>query len=650
MANFYEDNEDLHFYIKKEIDWESLCHLTEDGYTQEDGFKNAKECREFYEEILKLVGDFSANKIAKASPQIDREKLSFEDGAVKTPKIHDEIFQGIKDLEIHGMCLPRELSGLNIPLLVYMINGELISRGDVSTMTHHSFHGGIAMALLVYSIGEGSTQFSENPRRLIKTRFEKAIRDIARGEAFGSMDITEPDAGSDMARLRTRGELSEDGVWRLYGQKIFITSGHGQYHIVIAKTENKAAHDPFLGLQNLSLFLVEQKIERDGKVIDNITIDGLEEKIGHHGSATVTLGFNGSEATLIGKRGEGFKLMLTIMNNARVAVGFESLGLCESAYRMAKEYAENRPSMGKMIAHHEMIADYLDEMAIDIKAIRALCMKSAFHEEMYQKKNLLLLSKKMSASEKSALEKEVLDHKALSRGLTPLLKYYAAEKAVEIARKNLQIHGGSGYTTEYGAERLLRDSLVFPIYEGTSQIQALMATKDILMKTLKNPTEFAQMSALAKTQSLAARSSAKRKVAGITSLYAASIRHLITKIAVLKMRGIRGKAMAEWSHKLLKDWDAKKDFAPALLHAEKLIQLMAIKEISQILLSQSERHKEREDVLHGFLERNEAKAYYLHKAITSQGSRILDKLGRQKDQPKKGEKAYKDAARQPEVQ
>jgi alkylation response protein AidB-like acyl-CoA dehydrogenase len=299
-------------------------------------------------------------------------------------------FAALKSAEVHRLCLPRELGGLNAPLALYFLIAEMVARGDVSAMTHFSFHGGMAMAMLAYSIHEGTTDFDVAAGRIAKTRFGEYIEEIARGDAWGCMDITEPDAGSDMARLRARATQDAEGNWTVSGEKIFITSGHGKFHFVIARTEDPKSDDAFSGLQGLSMFLVKAYDDLpDGRRVRHVSIERLEEKLGHHGSVTAALLFDNAPAQLIGKRGEGFKYMLVLMNNARVGVAFESIGLGECALRMAREYAAGRRSMGKAIADHEMIADLLDEMETDLLGLRALAATSAFHEEMSQKMALL---------------------------------------------------------------------------------------------------------------------------------------------------------------------------------------------------------------------------------------------------------------------
>ena len=386
MANYFRDNEDLQFYFARGFDWAPLVEVTEYGFRTEGGFKSTAEAVQFYVEVASMVGELAADHVAPAAAAIDRAPVLLENGEAVLPRPLAAIFDRIRELDLHGMCLPRELGGLNCPLILYLVNAELLARGDVSVMAHHSFHGGMAMAMLVFSIQEGTTTFDTARAKILETRFQGPIGEIARGAAWGCMDITEPNAGSDMGALRCKAEQEADGQWLVTGQKIFITSGHAKFHFVIARTEKaSASHDPFAGLSGLSMFLVPAYEDLpDGTRRRIVTIDRIEEKLGHHGSVTAALSFDRAPAQLIGKRGEGFKYMLTLMNNARLGVGFESIGLCEAAYRSARAYAEERASMGKTIDRHEMIADYLDEMRVDIAAVRALAMDGAFHEEMGQ--------------------------------------------------------------------------------------------------------------------------------------------------------------------------------------------------------------------------------------------------------------------------
>lgn len=224
------------------------------------------------------------------------------------------------------------------------------------------------------------------------------------------------------------------------------------------------------------------------------------------------------------------------------------------------------------------------------------------------------------------MERLLKSHQRKARRITPLLKYFAAEKAVEHARTALQIHGGNGYITEYLPEKLLRDALVMPIYEGTSQIQGLMAMKDTLGGIIKSPQAFVRRMAQTRWRALSSRDPLERRVAQLQGLSFSAQQHLVLKTAGDKVKGLRGKPIAEWSDELTKNWDPKRDFAFAMLHAERLIQLLGDTMIAELLLAQARRHPERAEVLERHLERAEPKARYLHDRITTTGQRLVDKL------------------------
>jgi len=606
MANFYSDNDDLRFYVERGLDWEPMVRLTEYDYRAPDGFKDAGEARDFYADVLEMVGQFAANEVAPVAAEIDRQHPVLEGGQVRFPEVQQKIFDQLRDLQLHGMCLPRELGGMNTPFLVFMITNELFARGDVSVGAHNGFHGGIAMAMLLYSILEHSSEFDLEAGVITKTRFADEIAEIISGAAWGSMDITEPGAGSDM---------------------IFITSGHAKYHFVVARTEEVAGDDAFAGLKGLSMFLVPTyETGPDGEFVPLATFAKLEDKLGHHGSATVAIVFEKTPAQLIGERGDGFRMMLQLMNNARVGVGFECIGVCEAALQLATEYAAERTSMGKTLDQHEMIADYLDEMRTDIQAIRALAMQGAFHEEMAQKLRLAIeFFPPGDEAELQRLEREQRHHQQTARRFTPLVKYYGAEKTVEITRRAVQILGGYGYSTEYGAEKLLRDAMVMPIYEGTSQIQALMAMKDNLLGILKDPRGFVRERAKASWRARRAPTQLERRVARLQVLQGNLLLGLMTRLTGKKLSELRGRPVTEWTA-ALQDWDPKKDFAVALLHAERLTRVLCDVAIAEVLLRQARRFPERSELLERFLERAEPRCRYWADEISTTGKRLLTLL------------------------
>jgi hypothetical protein len=619
MASFLADNADLQFYLGPGVDWELIASLTERGYRDPDGFKNVAEAQGFYRDVVGMVGDFAAREVAPFSAELDRQCFRIEGGEVVVPPRLSTIFDKLAELGLHGLNLPRELGGMNAPMLLYFINSELLARADISVMAHHNFHGGTAMAMFVLSHMEGSTELEPGSGRVARTRWRKEIAEVASGRAWGSMDITEPDAGSDMAALRASASLGPDG-WTLSGEKIFVTSGHGKYHFVIARTEGA----PDAGLRGLSLFLVPAYEEDEqGRRTRRSTVNRVEEKLGKHGSATVAISFDHAPAQLVGKRGEGFRLMLEFMNHARLGVGFEAIGLCEAARRMAAAYAAERRSMGKPIERHEMIADYLSEMETDVVGLRALAFDAAFNDEVAYKLDLF---GSFAGLQGANAQERARRHTRRARRATPLLKYLAAEKAVEMSRRCLQIHGGNGYMKEFGAEKLMRDALVLPIYEGTSQIQALMAMKDTLGAIIKNPQDFIKRTATTRWRALSARDPLEARVAGLQQQSLSAQQHLITRTMAAKVKTVSKKPLPSWREELFSQWNPKRDFSFALLHAERLTRILADVAISEALLRQARVHPERRVWLERHLERAEPRTRFLVDEITTTGQRLLADL------------------------
>ena len=620
MGSFYDDNADLRWYLEKGIDWEPVVRLTEYDWKAEDAPESLEEAVEMYRDLLDLIGTIVADEIAPRWRELDEVHSVLKDGEVITAPVVNEIFNQLGEIGFFGLSLPRELGGMNAPLLVFQLAAELIARADTSVCAHAGFHGGIALAALSYSIREGSLEFELDPPRITGTPYMEMIEEIVAGEAWGSMDITEPGAGSDMAAMRTRGEQLDDGSWVVTGQKIFITSGHGRWHIVIARTEAEE------GLGAMSLFLVPAwQHGEDGERLRTVSVDGVEHKLGHTASTTCTVSFDRSPAQLIGERGDGFKQMLLLMNNARIGVGFECLGVAEAAWRAAKAYAAERPSMGKTIDRHEMIAQMLEDMQTDIQAIRAMGVTACWHEELAQKANIALKYLPLEDERRAELERDQRRHQRRARRLTPLLKWYASEACVDIARNSIQIHGGSGYITETGVEKLLRDAMVFPIYEGTSQIQSLMVMKDTLMGMVKAPKRFIQKLTAARWRSLSARDPLEKRIATLQLTSLKAVQFLLTRLASAKARELPILDPGQWS-KMMGDWDPKRDFALAMLHAERLTAILHDVAVAELLWEQTKKDAERQELLIRWLERVEARCRFRYDEITTTGLRLLAKL------------------------
>ena len=624
-TNFFLDNEDLKFQFEHGIRWDEITELTEFGFKLPGGHANLQEAKEFYRAVVESVGEFAGEEIAPRTLQIDAEGNHLVDGEVQPGKALSQVYQGLKDRELWGMSIPREFGGSNCPLAAFFVTAELLARADVSIMTHFSFHSGIALALLMFAAREGSLKLENG--QLTSFRWEQAAREIAAGEAWGAMDLTESDAGSDLGRIRTRA-VERNGTWFVSGEKIFITSGHGQYHIVLAKTDvPNSTGKPLDPLKQLSLFLVRRVIERDGKTVKNFEISKVEEKVGHHGSATCSLLFEDSEAELIGKLGQGFELMLMLMNNARVGVGFEAIGCAEAAFRQAREYARNRKTMGQTIDRHPVVAEMLMDMELDLIALRALAIEAANHVELSAKIDMRLrLAPPADAEEKRKLERKLRKLSKRARLITPLLKYAAAEAAVRITRQNMQILGGPGYVREVGAEKLLRDALVLPIYEGTSQIQSLMSLKDNMTNALSRPGEFAKETA--RIQFLAG--TAPDETARLFHKAEASINRallaVIGRIASKKLRRTVGengwmqvKQFADMSK-----WDPKIDFSQGLVHAERFARALSDLECARVLLDQATNFPQRKKLAERYIKRMAARVAVQTDAILANDASPFD--------------------------
>jgi alkylation response protein AidB-like acyl-CoA dehydrogenase len=622
--NYFNDNDDLRWHLTHTVDWDAIVPLYEGDFGSEEGPSSLAEAKEFYFQILEQVGEFVANEVAPRAEALDVKGNKLTDGEVEEPEELQEIFSLIGDMGLFAVNLPRELGGLNCPVALFFGMGEMIARADCGVMTHYGFFGGTAMSLLAYSAEEGSLE-QENGV-ITKVRWREQIEDIAEGGSWGAMVLTEPDAGSDLAALRTRGTKGEDGVWRLNGEKIFITSGHGQHQIVLARTDDP--DDP-QGLDGLSLFLCPRVIERDGETIHNIRLTKVEKKVGHNSSPTCSLLYEDSEAELIGDLGQGFKLMLKLMNNARVAVGFESLGVCEQAFRMASQYAGQRSSMGKLLKDHELVADMLQTMDTEIRGLRALAFEAGNHVELSQKMTMKLRYDPPSdPAERAAMEKALKRHKRKARHLTPLVKYLGSEKAVEFARINMQIHGGMGYIKETGADRLLRDALVLPIYEGTSQIQALMALKDQLGQAIKDPAAFLERSVRTRLAVQTNRGLERAVFTAKLELHRAT-ETILRRIIAAKVRSELSESsfvekLGLLSSDFLRSWDAKKDFAHGLVHADRVCRMLCDVAVGRILVRQAQRFPERRIYAERYLKRMLPRVTALGMEI--QGSVDLDDL------------------------
>lgn len=591
--NYFSENKDLQYHFQQTIDWKRIVSLAERDYQDPDGFKSLEEALEFYRDILNNVGKFIPKEVLPRASAIDQQGCKIEAGEVHNPKELDEIIAMCKELGLHSLILPREFGGLNVPFTIQCMLIEMFCRIDLSSYTHISFYNAIGQFLLMFSLLEGSTEIKQG--QIVKTRFQKAIEEIASGENWGAMVLTEPNAGSDLGNIHTKATRQGE-AWVLNGRKMFITEGHGEHHIVLARNAEAKSG---LGLDGLSLFYVPRHRETEAGRIDNFIVENIEHKMGLNGSPTCSLVYENSYAELIGEEGQGFTQMVRMMNGFRLGVGFQCLGLIQGAFSMAKAYAETRVTMGKPIIEHELIADMLFNMETDLCGLRAMAYKSVSEFELAQREEMYFEHDDTfqgNADEKKRRGDENRRRKRYVRKITPLLKYLGAEKAVEVCRFNMQIHGGFGYTKEYKAERLLRDALVLPVYEGTSQIQALMTLKDEMKNILKRPGVFCKKYLRSYFYFLPFQSSYQKALKRGRYLLFKSLKQLLFGMIREKRKHTRKTPGGFWkvlTFRYLKHWDPKQDFAFGLLHAERICRMMSKLEIAKILVEQAELHQER---------------------------------------------------------
>lgn len=455
--NFFRDNDDLQFHFREGIAWDRFVPLWEEGFRFAEGPRSLAEARELYEACLHEVGEYAAREIAPRAREVDELGVSFRDGQVVHPPGLLSNIEGLKKLGAMAVDLPRELGGMNFPFTVGASLMEMLSRACTNTLLLHVFHQGPATMVVRFGA---------------KDQIERWVRPLAEGAISGSVAMTEPDAGSDVGNVSTSA-VQDGDHWRLTGRKQFITNGCGEVCVVLARSEPGSK-----GLQGLSLFVVPR--QENGR--DNFRVARPERKFVIRGSATCELAFEESRGEILGPRGAGFAEILTFMNEARVAVAIQGLGLSEAALVAARNYAAGRVQMGRPIARHEMVADMLFDMEAEVAALRALILHCAALQDRIT--GLERPGAPVRGAERASLQEAL-------RERTPLVKWFGAERTLWITRAAVQIHGGYGVVQDYDVERHYRNALILPIYEGTSQIQALMSLKDQIKRTVGQPWRLA---------------------------------------------------------------------------------------------------------------------------------------------------------------
>ncbi len=514
MSNFFTDNADLLFTLDN-LEIREAMSLIEKDYTEAQKYDTAPESFEdaldSFHRILDVIGDVAGERIAPRARQVDEEGPKFENGVVTYHPLTVQNLNDLKAAGVMGVILPRQYGGLNFPLSVYTMMTEMVSRADASLQNLFGLQ----------DIADTICEFGSEEQR------QKYIPRFVTGEADGSMDLTEPDSGSDLQSVRLKATQDADGKWYLDGMKRFITNGCSQIHLVLARSEEGTTDG-----RGLSMFICEK--------CPQLVVRRIEHKMGIHGVATCELQFNHVPAELCGMRKRGLiKYVMSLMNGARVSISAQAVGIAEAAYREARKYASEREQFKQSIDKFPAIYDMLARMKTQLAASRALLYETTRCVDLRQA--YTHLAEGAEKPDPAVREKAKL-YVALCDVLTPMSKALSTESANKIAYDCIQIHGGTGYMHDFDAERLYRDARITNIYEGTTQLQVVAAIGGVMSRTLDG--RIAEMMAGIPDEGLSGE--LKKIVAGMLEQHRASIEFVAgMKATAPDYRNLRARALVE---------------------------------------------------------------------------------------------------------
>ncbi len=451
MSNFYSDNKDLQFQLEHPL-MKKIVELKEKGFIDKDKYDYApidhEDTLDSYAKVLEIVGEICAEILAPNAEGVDHDGPQVIDGHVKyaagTQRNHDALAQA----GLYGMSLPREFGGLNFSMVPYVMAAELVSRADAGFAN-------------IWGLQDCAETIHEFASKEIK---EEYLPRINKGDTC-SMDLTEPDAGSDLQAVMLKATWDEKrGTWLLNGVKRFITNGDADIKLVLARSEEGTTDG-----RGLSYFVYDKKH-------DCVKVRRIENKLGIKGSPTCELVFTNAPAKLVGERKMGLiKYVMSLMNGARLGVGAQSVGLSEAAYREALKYANERAQFGKTIINFPAVYEMLSVIKAKLQASRALLYETSRFVDVYKAYNFIAEDRKLTMEERN----EQKEYQRLADIFTPLLKLFSSEYSNQNAYDSLQIHGGSGFMKDYPIERIYRDARITTIYEGTSQLQVVAAIRGV---------------------------------------------------------------------------------------------------------------------------------------------------------------------------
>ena len=457
MANYYSDHPEIGFYLGHPL-MKRIVDLKERDYADKDNFADAPVCFEDaienYKRLLDITGDVAANVIEPNSESVDLEGPHLENGRMKYASKTYENLDATRKAGLWGISMPRRYGGLNIPNCVFSMLSEVVAAADAGFQNVWSLQSCIDT---LYEFG------SEEQR-------QKYIPRICAGETM-SMDLTEPDAGSDLQRVMLKATQDADGTWRLNGVKRFITNGDSDIHLVLARSEEGTKDG-----RGLSMFIYDK---RNG----GVDVRHIENKLGIHGSPTCELVFKNAPAELCGSTRLGLiKYVMALMNGARLGIAAQSVGVEQEAYNEGLAYAKERAQFGKKIIDFPAVYDMLSRMKAKLDAGRSLLYQTACYVDVYKALEDISRDRTLTPDER----KEMKKYSRLADAFTPLAKGMNSEYANQNAYDAISIHGGSGFIMEYKSQRLYRDARIFSIYEGTTQLQVVAAIRYITNGTYIN--------------------------------------------------------------------------------------------------------------------------------------------------------------------
>ena len=461
MANFFSDNKDLQFHLDHPL-MRKIVELKERGFAEKDLYDYAPQdyddAMDNYRRVLEIAGEVCGEVIAPNAEGVDHEGPRVVNDHVEYASGTVRNMQAVVDAGLSGMTLPRKYDGLNFPLICFVMANEMVARADAS---FENIWG-------LQDCAETLNEFASEEQK------EKFLKWVSAG-ATCAMDLTEPDAGSDLGAVMLKATWSEEKqTWLLNGVKRFITNGDGEVSLVLARTEEGTTD-----ARGLSMLVYDK---RDG----GVKVRRIENKLGIKGSPTCELVFTNAPAQLVGDRKMGLiKYVMSLMNAARLGIGAQSVGLCEAAYREALKYAHERAQFGKPIIRFAAVSEMLSNMKAKLQGARALLYETARFVEVYKQYTHISHERSLEAEERQ----EMKFYNRLADGFTPLVKLFSSEYANQLAYDAIQIHGGSGFMKDYPCERLYRDARIMNIYEGTSQLQVVAAINAVTKGTFLEQIE-----------------------------------------------------------------------------------------------------------------------------------------------------------------